>query len=180
MACPLSAATTGLGLSSSVPNRGGRRPTGTPLPGGAGSPAPPARRSWAPEPARIGVTELLVGLPFPPMAFEIMRFVAAPQYFEDVIFSGATYAPEAGRERGLVHDVVEPELLLDRAVAAAEAFASLRPAAFALTKQQSRQVVQDRLQQDASRFDAAVRDIWTAPESATRIRDYVVRTLKKS
>ncbi len=138
------------------------------------------RRIMAREPGRIGVTELLVGLPFPPMAFEIMRFVAAPQYFEDIIFSGATYAPEAGRERGLVHDVVEPELLLDRAVAAAEAFASLRPAAFALTKQQSRQAVRDRVQQDASRFDAAVRDIWTAPESAARIRDYVERTFKKS
>src|SRR6266436_5916200 len=67
------------------------------------------RRIMAREPGRIGVTELLVGLPFPPMAFEIMRCVAAPQYFEDIIFSGATYAPEAGRERGLVHDVVEPE-----------------------------------------------------------------------
>jgi enoyl-CoA hydratase len=138
------------------------------------------RRVMAREPGRIGVTELLVGLPFPPMAFEIMRFVAALQYFEDIIFSGATYAPEAGRERGLVHDVVEPELVLDRAVAAAEALASLRPGAFALTKQQSRQVVQDRVQQDASRFEAAVRDIWTAPESVARIRDYVARTFKKS
>jgi enoyl-CoA hydratase len=137
------------------------------------------RRIMAREPGRIGVTELLVGLPFPAMAFEIMRFAAAPQYFEDIVFSGATYAPDAARERGLVDEVVDAGLI-ERAVAAAEALASLRPAAFALTKRQSRQAVQDRVQQDASRFDPAVNDIWTTPETVTRIRDYVARTFKKS
>jgi len=137
------------------------------------------RRIMAREGGRIGVTELLVGLPFPAMAFEIMRFAAAPRYFAEVIFSGATYAPDAACERGLVDEVVDADLI-DRAVAAAETLASLRPAAFALTKRQNRQAVQDRVDQDATRFDPAVNDIWTAPETVTRIRDYVARTFKKS
>jgi enoyl-CoA hydratase len=77
------------------------------------------RRLMAREAGRIGVTELLVGVPFPPTAMEIMRCAAVPQYFEEAIFSGATYPPPQAMERGLVHEVVEPHELLDRAVVAA-------------------------------------------------------------
>src|SRR5216683_6145023 len=62
------------------------------------------RRLMAREGGRIGVTELLVGVPFPPAAMEIMRCATAPQYFEEAIFSGATYAPPDAVTRGLVHE----------------------------------------------------------------------------
>src|SRR5260370_41916759 len=57
------------------------------------------KRLMGREAGRIGVTELLVGVPFPAAAMEIMRCAVTPRYFEDVIFSGATYAPweAAGR-----------------------------------------------------------------------------------
>src|SRR5215813_9804708 len=49
------------------------------------------KRLMARDGGHIGVTELLVGVPFPPVAMEIMRCAAASQLFADVIFSGATY-----------------------------------------------------------------------------------------
>src|SRR5215208_4311256 len=104
----------------------------------------------------------------------------APPDFEETMFTGATYAPEPARERGFVHELVAPELLLDRAVAAAETLAALSPAAFALTKMQSRKAVQDTLQRAGGSIDAAVREMWLDPDTLTRIRDYVARTLKKS
>jgi enoyl-CoA hydratase len=137
------------------------------------------RRLMALGTGTMGVTELLVGVPFPTIAFEIMRCATAPQYFEDTIFTGATYAPEAARERGFVHELVVPEHLLDRAVAAAETLAALSPAAFALTKMQSRKAVQDTLQRTGAGVDAAVREIWLNPDTLARMRDYVARTLKK-
>jgi enoyl-CoA hydratase len=137
------------------------------------------RRLMARGTGRIGVTELLVGVPFPPLAFEIMRFVAAPRFFREIIFTGAAYTPEQGVERGLVDDIVEPAHLLDRAMSEAERLAALSPAAFALTKRQRRQPVHDELRRNGDAFDAAAGDIWTAPETVGRIRDYVARTLKK-
>jgi enoyl-CoA hydratase/carnithine racemase len=137
------------------------------------------RRIMARDGGRIGVTELLVGVPFPAIAFEIMRFVAAPQHFEDIILGGATYLPETAGERGLVNDIVAPDAVLERAVAAAETLAALSPPAFALTKVQSRQPIQDRLQRSGASTDAAVREIWLAPDTLTRMRDYVARTLQK-
>jgi enoyl-CoA hydratase len=127
---------------------------------------------------RIGVTELLVGVPFPAAAMEIMRCAVTPRYFEDVIFSGATYAPWEAAERGLVHEIVEPDALLARAIACAKTLAALPPSAFTLTKRQTRQPALERLDVDARR--AEVEQIWTAPETLTRIRDYVARTLRKS
>ncbi len=58
------------------------------------------RRLMAKEGGRIGVTELLVGVPFPAAAMEIMRHATAPQYFEHAIFSGATFTPDEAALRG--------------------------------------------------------------------------------
>jgi enoyl-CoA hydratase len=137
------------------------------------------RRLMSRDAGRIGVTELLVGVSFPVIAMEIMRSVTPPQYFEDAIFGGATHAPEAAAGRGLVDEVVDPRLLLDRAVAVAQKLAALSPAAFALSKRQTRQPALERVR-DGGAIDAEVTQIWTAPETLDRIRDYVSRTFKKS
>ncbi len=138
------------------------------------------RRLAASGDSRIGVTELLVGVPFPPMAFEVMRFATAPQYFQGVIMSGATFTPEAALQRGLVDEVVDGATLLDRAVKAAETLAALSPRAFAMTKRQIRQPVADRVAEEGARLAADAENIWTAPETLARIQDYVSRTFKKA
>jgi enoyl-CoA hydratase len=135
------------------------------------------RRLMAREGGRIGVTELLVGVPFPPVAMEIMRDATAPQLFADAILSGATFTPVEALARGWVHEVVEPPALLERAVEAANALAALPPKAFALSKRQIRQPALQRMQ--AADVDAAVEQIWAAPETLARVRDYVARTLRK-
>jgi enoyl-CoA hydratase/carnithine racemase len=135
------------------------------------------RRLMAREAGRIGVTELLVGVPFPPAAMEVMRAAVAPQYFEDTILSGATFTPADAVVRGLVHDIVDPEALLDRAFVAANTLAALPVAAFALSKRQMREPAAQRI--DDKEIDAAIARIWEAPETLGRVRDYVARTLRK-
>jgi enoyl-CoA hydratase len=129
---------------------------------------------------RIGVTELLVGVPFPAVAMEIMRCVTAPQYFEEAIFGGEVFTPQDALGRGLVNEVVGPEQLLGHAVDTAKALASLPPAVFALTKRQTRDPAFERLDRVGPTVDAAVEEIWTAPETLERIRTYVASTLDKS
>jgi enoyl-CoA hydratase len=129
---------------------------------------------------RIGVTELLVGVPFPAMAFEVMRFATAPQYLPDVILRGPTFPPDEALKRGLVDDVVEPAALMDHALAEANALSALPPATFALTKAQIRQLLVDRMAKDGTRVDALAEEIWTSPDTLAHVRDYVAKTLKKS
>jgi enoyl-CoA hydratase len=137
------------------------------------------RRIAARDGGRIGVTELLVGVPFPPLAFEIMRFATPPAFFAETILSGATYPPETALARRMIDELAEPAELLDRAVAAAETLAALPPATFAQTKQQIRQPVTDAMERHGAGVAAASEVIWTAPETLAHIRDYVSKTFKK-
>lgn len=137
------------------------------------------RRIMAKGGGRIGVTELLVGVPFPALAFEAVRFAVPQRYFPEFMYSGATYEADAALQRGWVDEVVPADALLPRAIAAAQAMARLSPAAFAQTKNQLRREIGERLERDGAATDKIVTDIWAAPEALRNISDYVTRTLKK-
>lgn len=138
------------------------------------------RRLMARVAGRIGITELLVGLPFPALAFEVMRFVAAPQHLSALTYSGATFPPDEAIARGLIDEIVEPAALLDRACAAAQALATLSPQAFAVTKRQLRLDVTERRRRHGRRIDAEAMKIWASPQATETIREYVARTLGNS
>ncbi len=128
---------------------------------------------------RIGVTELLVGLPFPALAFEVMRLATEARFFPQAIYRGDTCSAEEGVARGWVHEVVAADVLMEQAFKAAANLAALPPITFEATKRRLHMPAIERLQREGSRIDAAVTDIWAAPEASGRIRDYVERTLKK-
>ncbi len=148
--------------------------------GGAVLAACADRRIMAREGGRIGVTELLVGVPFPALAFEIVRFAVPPRYLPEFTLSGATYASDDALQRGWIDEVTGPNDLLEDAVAVAQELALLSPPAFAQTKKQIRQAVTERLERSGEATDKAVTAIWTAPETLAYIRAYVARTLKKN
>ena len=136
------------------------------------------RRIMARGEGRIGVTELLVGVPFPVLTFEIMRLAVPARFLPEALYSGATYLPEAAVERGLIDELAEPSEVLEDAYAVAQELAALSPKAFAQTKAQLRQEAAERVARDVATEKAAT-DIWAAPETLSYIRAYVERTLKK-
>ena len=138
------------------------------------------RRIMAREGGRIGVTESLVGVPFPALAFEILRFAVPPRHLPEFTLSGATYATDVALQRGWIDEIAEPGELIEDAIAVAQELALLLPAAFAQTKMQIRQAVTERMAHSGEATDKAVTAIWTAPETLHHIRDYVARTLKKN
>lgn len=138
------------------------------------------RRIMARDAGRIGVTEILVGVPFPALAFEVVRFAVPPRYLPEFTLSGATYPTDEALRRGWVDEVTEPAKVIDDAIAVARELSRLSPAAFAQTKSQVRQPVTERLQKSGEATDKAVTEIWAAPATLAYIRDYVARTLTKS
>ncbi len=147
--------------------------------GGAVLAACADRRIMAREAGRMGITELLVGVPLPALAFEIVRAAVQARYFSEFLYSGATYATDAALARGWIDEVAEPVGLLEDALAVARELALLSPAAFAQTKRQLRQTVVERLAASGEATDRAVTDIWCAEATLAHIRAYVARTLKK-
>ena len=137
------------------------------------------RRIMAREGGRIGVTELLVGVPFPALAFEILRAALPSRHLPEFVMSGATYATDAALDRGWIDEVAEPGELIEDAVAVATELTELSPPAFAQTKHQLREPVIERMCQSGAATEQAVTDIWCADATLHRIRTYVARTLKK-
>jgi enoyl-CoA hydratase len=138
------------------------------------------RRIMVLESGRIGVTELLVGVPFPTIAMEVMRIAAAPQNFESLVYSGATLAPADAITSGLVNETAESKDLMKHAVEAAERLGTLAPEAFAHSKRQIREPVMQRICEFGPRFDEAMKEIWASPKTMAAIRNYVAKTLKKA
>jgi enoyl-CoA hydratase len=136
------------------------------------------RRIMARGGGRMGITELLVGVPFPALAFEIVRFAVPGRYLPEFTYAGATYDVDASLARGWVDELVEANALTERARAAAQKMARLSPKAFTQAKKQLRQEVSERVERGGAKTDQTVTDIWT--EALGYVRDYVARTLNKS
>jgi enoyl-CoA hydratase len=137
------------------------------------------KRIMAEGAGRVGVTELQVGVPFPPLALEIMRHVTAPHFLEEVILGANTYMPADALARGLINEIVPADKLMDRAMAVAQSLAAISPPAYALSKRQLRQPANDRANSEMASRDAEITGLWVADASMQRVRDYVARTLKK-
>jgi enoyl-CoA hydratase len=137
-------------------------------------------RVMAAQRGRIGVPELLVGVPFPSIALEIMRSVTAPHHLPALLYSGTTFDAAQALERGLVDALVASHALMEQAVTMAGTLTILPPSAFALTKQQIRMPFLRRAREDGARFDVTVQELWEAPTTLTAIRAYVARTFKRS
>jgi enoyl-CoA hydratase len=137
------------------------------------------RRIMARDMGRIGVTELLVGVPFPALAFEILRFAVPARVLPEVTYSGATYPTDAALDRCWIDEIAEPAELLEDALAVAIELAEISPAAFAQAKAQMRAPVAERFAVSGAVIDKTVTDIWCAPDTLARVRNYVERTLNK-
>ena len=133
------------------------------------------RRIMVTEGAKIGVPELAVGVPFPSIALEILRFTTSSTTAQRLVFDGKIVSPEVALRAGLIDETIPADRLLDRALSASEKMASLPAAAFAVSKRQIRAPFVERIGGDEE-----VTEIWCRPETHAAIRSYVEKTFKKS
>ncbi|MEU5884034.1 enoyl-CoA hydratase/isomerase family protein [Spirillospora sp. NPDC047279] len=120
----------------------------------------------------IGVPELLVGVPFPAVAIQIMEYALGPVGARRAILDGRNHEPAEALALGFVDEVTEPEHLLDRATVAAERLAAIPADTFRHTKRQ--------LHGDAAvRRDAepATLALWQTGAADGRIRAFMERTV---
>lgn len=122
-------------------------------------------------PGRAGVTVLLVGVPFPAVALELLRLRAGDAQARPLALTGASFGAREALARGLVDEAVPAADLADRSLAAAQRLAALGPA-FGLTKRQLRQRFLARVD-DLAVLDAEVDAIWKAPATLERIRCFM-------
>ncbi|MDD9982892.1 MAG: enoyl-CoA hydratase/isomerase family protein [Gammaproteobacteria bacterium] len=129
---------------------------------------------------RIGIPELQVGVPFPPIALEIMRFATPPQHFQTIAYRAGTHEPPAALALGLIDEVVESDELIDHALALAERLASVHRETFAITKREIRRPALVRVRALEQTVAKEVHARWLEPGTLERIRGYLDRTIPKN
>ena len=122
---------------------------------------------------RIGVPEALVGVPFPPIALEVVRFAVPRQHLQSMLYLGWTVECDEAKSRGLIDEVVTADDLLIRARTIARQLADIAPDAFRLDKRQIRASFVGK------KAPKEIIDLWAAPETHERIRVYLAKTIKK-
>jgi enoyl-CoA hydratase len=127
---------------------------------------------------RIGLPELLVGVPFPAAALEIVRFAVPWDNLQSLVYTGRTLLPKEALAAGIVDEVVPAEDLLTRAQEVARQLALIPPQTYRITKQSLRSEALERIER-AGEQDQAVLEVWSAAETHAHVREYLRRTLRK-
>ena len=136
---------------------------------------------------RIGLNEVRVGLPLPPVIFAAMRRLVGPRQAERMCVSGALVLPAEAARIGLVDEVVPADQAVERAAAIAAELAALPRAAMAATRRLARAdlvaLYDDDGGQDAGagrdREIESVLDSWFSVEAQTTMRSLVERLARK-
>ena len=112
------------------------------------------------EEARIGVTELRVGVSFPVVAVELLNHVCGPRA-EQLIFDAELLGAEEACLYGLAHRRLPQSEVRSAAISAAEQLAAHDARAYALAKASARRAVLSSLEDDGARLlDRQVGDHW--------------------
>ncbi|PRY48958.1 enoyl-CoA hydratase [Geodermatophilus tzadiensis] len=115
---------------------------------------------------RVGLTELVVGVPFPTPALEIVRHALGPRAGQ-VLLGARTVDGERALSLGLVDELTAPDELLPRAVAVATELAARSPEAYRLAKTALHRPADAAI--EAAGDDAAVTAGWTSDDTRLRI-----------
>jgi enoyl-CoA hydratase len=126
---------------------------------------------------RIGVTELLVGVPFPITALEILRFAVGTHQLKELTCFGRTYRAAEAVGLGLVDEAVAESQVLARAAAVAAELAALPPEPLRHTRRQIRGPALERIAHQRP-TDSEVHQMWDSPSARQTVKAYVNKTLR--
>lgn len=124
---------------------------------------------------RIGIPELRVGLPFPPVAMEIMR-MASPTGHPDLFLHGRRYGPEEAVTMGLVHEASYPDAGVTRALEHCNLLTEIPARTFYVTKRALRR----SWILDPDRYEPALEEViqvWRSREVREALESYVEANL---
>ncbi len=128
---------------------------------------------------QFGVTELRVGVPFPPVALEILGHAIGERAARDAVLSASLVSPRDAYRRGYVDELVSAEDVTASAIAAACRLAAIPADTYRFAKTQLRRPVEERLVRLRPEFDPQVEALWVRGVEDGRIRRYMEQLARR-
>jgi enoyl-CoA hydratase len=128
---------------------------------------------------RMGLNEVQLGIALPAVVLETLRAQVPPQSLLPIALEGRLFSAEEAASLGLLHELVPPDRLEQRATERALELGALPPEAFAAVKRAIRapvsQRARDLMTQDAESWAGT----WSSEEGRTRRRQAIERLSRK-
>lgn len=126
-------------------------------------------RVLAREEARVGLTEITLGLPLPQSGLEISRAQLTPAAWAQVVYGGQTHVGEAALALGLADELAPADQVIEVALGRLRQWARHPPVAFHFTKAAARDPVLLRIRRDHDTLQEAWVDLWFSPPAQERL-----------
>lgn len=127
---------------------------------------------------KIGLNEVQVGIPMPPVIYQGLRRLVGLRQAERLCVSGQLVAPAEALRLGLVDELAPPERLVERAVEWSRSLLALPPEAMASTRRLVRSGLASLFAEGNEAELAGLVDQWFGTETQGALRALVSR-LKK-
>ena len=132
------------------------------------------------EKTKIGITELKVGLPFPSIPLEIMKFILPKEKFQNVFYSAEIYSAVDALKLGLVDEVVPHYEVLAKAILKAKELAAIPQSTFKLTKTKLRnETTKLFISVDGLQYDEQVKNYWLSEECQRSVLQFMEKLKNK-
>lgn len=128
---------------------------------------------------KLGLNEVEVGLPMPPMVFSAFRRLIGPRAAEQYAVDGRLISPDEALACGLVDAVVPAEDVIDRAVERAKTLAALPRTALSATRALARADLAAMFEGLDSALYERMNEVWFGEETQAAMRALVARLLER-
>ncbi|HXY50689.1 MAG TPA: enoyl-CoA hydratase/isomerase family protein [Terriglobales bacterium] len=129
--------------------------------------------------AKIGLSEVQVGLPLPPLILSALRRLVGPRQAERLAVTGLLVSPAEAAKLGLVDEVVPAERVLERALNWCQDLLALPRAAMDLTRRQARADLVREFARDIAQELVEVSSWWWRQETQAALHGMVEQLAKK-
>ena len=127
---------------------------------------------------RIGLNEVPVGLPLPPVIYETLVRVVGERRAELLAVTGALLPPAEALAVGMVDEVVPADRVVERAVEWCRSLLALPPTAMARTRARARAPLAGLFDARHEEIEGLV-DVWFSEETQTTLRGVMARLAAK-
>lgn len=129
---------------------------------------------------KLGLTEVQVGIPLPPVILQVLRRQVGPRQAERLSVGGQVVSSEEALRAGLVDELAPPDQVVERAVAWCRSLVGVPSGAMRATRQRARADLVGLFAHDPEEELRTVSDAWWSAETQSTLKAVVNRMAKKA